>query len=569
MKRKSEREYPILWEAVKVAFDKKINLDKWFTPTESYDMHGDQISFSEYKNAHPQKKQKLSKISNMPNTPKFKTRTVGLRPTKKQKEKLDLLMKGSNYAYNFALRMMTDYTSEFVEDESQTNNDNEKLASMKKLQSVISCQNPKAEKNKHKLKYFEGVPDWYMDIPSLVKQHALKKFLTAYNTAKKRKGTLKEKDLSCRDGGSFGVTKERKEENRTPGQHLKVYPRFFRDEESIGVTKGQNEENRIPGQNLKVYQQILDEESIDEESIDEPKAEKDQKYDKSNCIRMKSRFDQPINHDYTVYKNAVGKYYALIPIPFTQKDMKQDAVDKMVGIDPGVRTFATVYDPSRCKATQYGNKDDCQYQPSNKSRKKEKAKKKKSIEGILNKLDGVTRKRKSVLDSVNCKSREDLEEKVKRGICGKRKMKKYEFYSKLIAIANYRLKNKVKDLHRTLARKLVDENELIVIGKLNVSDFNKSKHGNGKGQHTMRRRMRMWSHYKFREYLKFKALEVKGCKVVIQDERRTSQTCGHCGNRKKDLGGNKTYHCDKCSYETDRDVNGARNILRKFLGEFS
>ena len=506
MKRKSEREYPILWEAVKVAFDKRRNLDKWFTPKWCSEKSGNKIFLGDLEKDSKSKKQKVSQKNK---APKLKTRSVGLRPSKEQKQKLDLLMKGSTYAYNFALRLMNEHTSDFVETEIGE-------TSILKLQGVVSCQNPKKKGNEHKLKYFEGVPEWFLKIPSLVKQHALKRFVTAYNTAKTRGGTLREKDLSVRDGGIFGVSKPKKKE-------------------------GQKEEDRIPGKYLNIFARTI------------------------GHIQMKSKFSQPINHDFSIYKNAVGKYYALFPIPIIQRDMREDAKGKMVGIDPGVRTFATVYDPSRCEATQYGTKSDCQYQSANKSRKKEKERYKKSVEGITNKLNGVTEKRRALLNSCDCRSREELEDKVQKGLCGKRRLRKYDFYSKLIAIANYRLKNKVKDIHRTLARKLVDENELIVIGELKVSNFNKQNHGNNKLQRHIRSKMRMWSHYKFREYLKFKALEVKGCKVEVQNEAYTSQTCGMCENRKKDLRGNKRYLCDKCSYETDRDVNGARNILRFYL----
>jgi putative transposase len=71
-------------------------------------------------------------------------------------------------------------------------------------------------------------------------------------------------------------------------------------------------------------------------------------------------------------------------------------------------------------------------------------------------------------------------------------------------------------------------------------------------------------HFKTRLLHRFSGLDER--EVVIQDERYTSKTCGLCNNVKHDLGASKRYLCDKCGYDVDRDVNGARNILRCALG---
>ena len=41
-----------------------------------------------------------------------------------------------------------------------------------------------------------------------------------------------------------------------------------------------------------------------------------------------------------------------------------------------------------------------------------------------------------------------------------------------------------------------------------------------------------------------------------------------CGERNKQLGGNETFYCKKCEYETHRDVNVTRNILLKYFNIF-
>ena len=72
--------------------------------------------------------------------------------------------------------------------------------------------------------------------------------------------------------------------------------------------------------------------------------------------------------------------------------------------------------------------------------------------------------------------------------------------------------------------------------------------------------------YDFKEKLKIRAKNTP-CQVVIQDESYTSKTCGRCNHRNK-IGVAKVFECKFCDYATDRDVNGARNILRKTLNIF-
>jgi putative transposase len=66
---------------------------------------------------------------------------------------------------------------------------------------------------------------------------------------------------------------------------------------------------------------------------------------------------------------------------------------------------------------------------------------------------------------------------------------------------------------------------------------------------------------------------VKSYKIILLPKFETSQTytsktCGSCGHIHKKLGGNKVFNCPLCGVKLDRDVNGARNNLLKFLTEF-
>ena len=59
-----------------------------------------------------------------------------------------------------------------------------------------------------------------------------------------------------------------------------------------------------------------------------------------------------------------------------------------------------------------------------------------------------------------------------------------------------------------------------------------------------------------------------GCRVHEVSEHYTSKTCGQCGQIHWALGGSKVFKCPHCSWKTDRDFNGARNIFIKSIGQF-
>eukprot|EP00122_Pirum_gemmata_P002062 Pgem_evm2s1865 len=80
------------------------------------------------------------------------------------------------------------------------------------------------------------------------------------------------------------------------------------------------------------------------------------------------------------------------------------------------------------------------------------------------------------------------------------------------------------------------------------------------------RGMCSWAYYRFRQLLIAKNQVVQGCKGIVCDEAYTSRTCGLCEFINPKFK-STTFNCESgnCSYEIDRDVNGARNILLRYL----
>ena len=122
-----------------------------------------------------------------------------------------------------------------------------------------------------------------------------------------------------------------------------------------------------------------------------------------------------------------------------------------------------------------------------------------------------------------------------------------------------KLKNQVKHLHYVTANWLVRNFDCIVLGKLGTSRIVQ-----GKLHPRTKDKAHILSHYTFQQKIKNKA-ETEGKRLILLNEAYTSKTCTKCGNLNQTLGSKKTFSCNNCKLIIDRDINGARNILIKYL----
>jgi len=98
--------------------------------------------------------------------------------------------------------------------------------------------------------------------------------------------------------------------------------------------------------------------------------------------------------------------------------------------------------------------------------------------------------------------------------------------------------------------------QTVVIGDLR--DIRMSANYNKKANQKIHQML----HGQVRHLITYKA-ERLGMRVVLQDERYSSQECPVCGQRNKPKG--RVYRCG-CGFEFHRDGVGAINIRRKYLG---
>ena len=250
-----------------------------------------------------------------------------------------------------------------------------------------------------------------------------------------------------------------------------------------------------------------------------------------------------IDSFFQICKNKINKYYINILIPADYNKIENR--NKVIAIDPGVRTFATGYDPSGTIIESY---NDVIY----------------NINMIHKKID----KTSSIIDK-----KDELKIKSKKIYkLKKQNRKRHQKVNNIVSdmhnqISSYLTKNYDSILYppletKKLVKKYKEDNKINTTSSEN--DDRATKKRKRKISSRTARLLSTLSFHKFLTKLKFQS-EKNNCTLYILTEAFTSKTCGKCGFINDNLGSAKIYKCPSCNFEIGRDINGARNILLKHL----
>ena len=158
-----------------------------------------------------------------------------------------------------------------------------------------------------------------------------------------------------------------------------------------------------------------------------------------------------------------------------------------------------------------------------------------------------------------CQHLDDLKSKISKAIAGqKRRMRKA---ARRMVI---KIQNLISELHHKTARFLVDNFDVILLPTFETSQMSKKEEIGRFGQKTVRN-MLTFAHYRFKEFLRFKAQET-GKMVVDVCEAYTSKTVSWTGEV-LNIGGSKKIKSKVDGQVMDRDINGARGIFLRALGD--
>lgn len=235
-----------------------------------------------------------------------------------------------------------------------------------------------------------------------------------------------------------------------------------------------------------------------------------------------------IDHDFSIHYDG-NDFYLILPMKLEHyNDIFDDRI--AVSLDPGVRTFMTFYS----EIGDYGK---------------------------LCLGDSVAELYSLAIFLDKCLRRKADKTLEKTGKGSVRSFKKR--MHKIIERTRTRMKNLQREMHVKVSNWLTKNYKVILLPEFRVKEMSNRRLKRKINTKTVRN-MSLLAHATFREMLKTKAKE-RGCQVILVSEHYTSKTCGGCGHRKHNLGGDKIYVCKECNAILDRDVNGARNIMLRAM----
>jgi len=128
-----------------------------------------------------------------------------------------------------------------------------------------------------------------------------------------------------------------------------------------------------------------------------------------------------------------------------------------------------------------------------------------------------------------------------------------------------RIRNNISEFHHKFSKWLCQNYHFILLPEFSSSTMVQRKKRVINSKTALA--MLTWSHFRFRQILSAKIKEYPFSKLILVDEAFTSKTCSECGWINEKLGGSKIFNCLRCGQRSDRDFNGSRNILLRFLSE--
>lgn len=118
------------------------------------------------------------------------------------------------------------------------------------------------------------------------------------------------------------------------------------------------------------------------------------------------------------------------------------------------------------------------------------------------------------------------------------------------------INNCKKDYLHKISIQLIRENQTIYIEDLNVKGMLSNHH--------LAKSIQEISWYEFIRLLEYKAKWYGRNLIKIDRFYPSSKTCNHCGYIKQDLSlKDRFWICPRCNEELDRDINAAKNILKR------
>ena len=227
-------------------------------------------------------------------------------------------------------------------------------------------------------------------------------------------------------------------------------------------------------------------------------------------IKMSKRDSKiPINYDCRL-QYIYGCWFLVIP--FTKYEKPKRDTSQVCALDPGSRTFQTLY----------SEKEVVKFQQKNEL-----------LERLRKKLDCL----QSLKDT-------------KKLMISRYKKARNRILKRVMFL--------IEELHyKTIA--YLKSYKWILLPAFESQDMVQ-----GKLHKKTKRNILGLQHFLFKTRLKNSLDLEPSSNLIIVSEEYTSKTCGSCGSL-MNVGSSSIFKCSNCYLKIDRDINGARNILLKFI----
>jgi len=134
----------------------------------------------------------------------------------------------------------------------------------------------------------------------------------------------------------------------------------------------------------------------------------------------------------------------------------------------------------------------------------------------------------------------------------------YKKWAKRIARLHEKIINAKNDFLHKLSKKLIDENQVIIVENLNIKGLIKNK--------KLSKHIHQASWYKFINMLEYKAKFYGRELIKIDTFFPSSKLCNVCGYKNKELKlSDRTWTCPVCKTQHNRDYNATLNLLKEGL----
>jgi putative transposase len=220
------------------------------------------------------------------------------------------------------------------------------------------------------------------------------------------------------------------------------------------------------------------------------------------------------------------RWFAVLPVKFIPQTSDKQTI---IALDPGVRSFLTGFDGE--KFIDIGNRDITK------------------IYRLCRFTDKLISRKTKLTGRKNKHQRQKVQGKID---------------SLFIRVCNL-----IDECHKKVSKWLTTEYRVIFLPTFETSQM-VAKTGKKKRKINSKtvRQMLRWSHYRFKQTLKFQAFK-RGCTVLDVTEEYTSKTCTKCGHVHVKLGSSKKFKCPECGHQLPRDWNGALGIFLKALRDIA